>query len=135
VNHIGTNIRKSFLDTTEEDMDSIFKTNLTSSVEPSKLMFPFLKEYDRVQAVFIGTNYGSAITASGNSILSDEPVEIGGLNRGFNPFELAHWPPAMRLYPSMIVSSFWAKASCQPFVTCCLDFFCVNRAWSQGHFP
>jgi putative redox protein len=46
------------------------------------------KEYDRVQAVFSGTNYGTTITASGNSILSDEPIEIGGLNSGFNPFEL-----------------------------------------------
>jgi putative redox protein len=46
------------------------------------------KEYDRVQAVFSGTNYGTTITASGNSILSDEPIEIGGLNSGLNPFEL-----------------------------------------------
>jgi putative redox protein len=46
------------------------------------------KEYDHAEAVFTGTNYGTTITASGNSILSDEPVEIGGLNSGFNPFEL-----------------------------------------------
>jgi tropinone reductase I len=44
VNNVGTNIRKSFLDTTEEEMDGVFKTNLTSGVELAKLMFPFLKK-------------------------------------------------------------------------------------------
>ncbi len=46
------------------------------------------KEYDHVEAIFNGANYVSTITASGNSILSDEPESVGGQNKGFNPFEL-----------------------------------------------
>lgn len=46
------------------------------------------KEYDHVEAIFNGANYVSTITASGNSIISDEPESVGGQNKGFNPFEL-----------------------------------------------
>lgn len=45
-------------------------------------------EIDKVEATFMGQNYTSVLTAAGNSILSDEPTEIGGQNKGFNPFEL-----------------------------------------------
>ncbi len=46
------------------------------------------KEYDHVEAIFNGSNYISTITANGNTIVSDEPESVGGLNKGFNPFEL-----------------------------------------------
>ncbi len=45
-------------------------------------------DIDIVQATFNGQNYSSLITAAGNSIISDEPMAIGGQNKGFNPYEL-----------------------------------------------
>jgi tropinone reductase I len=43
VNNVGTNIRKKFVDYTEEEYRGLFETNLFSSVEITRLAFPLLK--------------------------------------------------------------------------------------------
>lgn len=41
-----------------------------------------------VKAVIGTKKYCTQITAGNNSIITDEPIEIGGGNKGFNPYEL-----------------------------------------------
>ncbi len=44
VNNVGTNVRKKFIDYTEEEYRQLFETNLFSVTEITRLMFPFLQK-------------------------------------------------------------------------------------------
>jgi tropinone reductase I len=76
VNNVGTNIRKSFLDTTEEEMDGVFKTNLTSGVELAKLMFPFLKESKAASIINVASVAGSIDAGTGAAYGISKGAEI-----------------------------------------------------------
>jgi tropinone reductase I len=76
VNNVGTNIRKSFLDQTEEEMDVVFKTNLTSGVELVKLMFPFLKESKVASVVNVASVAGSIDVGTGAAYGMSKGAEI-----------------------------------------------------------
>ena len=54
VNNVGTNIRKKTLDYSETEIQKIFDTNLFSSLDLSRLMFPYLRKSD----------YGSIVNVS-----------------------------------------------------------------------
>lgn len=76
VNNVGINIRKSFLDTTEEEMDGVFKTNLTSGVELAKLMFPFLKESKAASIINVASVAGSVDAGTGAAYGISKGAEI-----------------------------------------------------------
>jgi NAD(P)-dependent dehydrogenase (short-subunit alcohol dehydrogenase family) len=76
VNNVGTNIRKSFLDTTEEEMDGVFKTNLTSGVELAKSMFPFLKESNAASIINVASVAGSVDAGTGAAYGISKGAEI-----------------------------------------------------------
>jgi tropinone reductase I len=76
VNNVGANIRKSFLDTTEEEMDGVFKTNLTSGVELAKLMFPFLKESKAASIINVASVAGSVDAGTGAAYGISKGAEI-----------------------------------------------------------
>ena len=44
VNNVGTNIRKKFLDYTEEEYRQLFETNLFSTIDITKSLFPLLQK-------------------------------------------------------------------------------------------
>jgi tropinone reductase I len=44
VNNVGTNIRKKFLDYTEEEYRKLFETNIFSTLDITKSLFPLLKK-------------------------------------------------------------------------------------------
>ncbi len=76
VNNVGTNIRKSFLDTSEEEMDGVFKTNLTSGVELAKSMFPFLKQSKSPSIVNVASVAGSVDAGTGAAYGMSKGAEI-----------------------------------------------------------
>jgi tropinone reductase I len=76
VNNVGTNIRKSFLDTTEEEMDGVLKTNLTSGVELAKLMFAFLKESKAASIINVASVAGSVDAGTGAAYGISKGAEI-----------------------------------------------------------
>ncbi len=59
VNNVGTNIRKKFVDYTEEEYRKLFETNLFSMVELTRLAFPFLKNSGNASVVNIASVAGS----------------------------------------------------------------------------
>jgi tropinone reductase I len=76
VNNVGTNIRKSFLDSEEEEMDYVFKTNLTSGIELTKLMFPFLKESKAASIINVASVAGSIDAGTGAAYGISKGAEI-----------------------------------------------------------
>jgi Tropinone reductase 1 len=58
VNNVGTNIRKKTLDYSEDEIQKIFNTNLFSSLELCRLMFPFLKKSDFASIVNLSSVAG-----------------------------------------------------------------------------
>ena len=58
VNNVGTNIRKKTLDYSESEIQKIFNTNLFSSLDLSRLMFPFLKKSDNASIVNVSSVAG-----------------------------------------------------------------------------
>jgi tropinone reductase I len=76
VNNVGTNIRKSFLDMTEEEMDSVFKTNLTSGIELTKLMFLFLKESKAASIINVASVAGFIDAGTGAAYGMSKGAEI-----------------------------------------------------------
>jgi Tropinone reductase 1 len=44
VNNVGTNLRKKFLDYTEEEYRLLFETNMFSTLDITKSLFPLLKK-------------------------------------------------------------------------------------------
>jgi NAD(P)-dependent dehydrogenase (short-subunit alcohol dehydrogenase family) len=74
VNNVGTNIRKKFLDYTEEEYRLLFETNMFSTLDITKSLFPLLKKgnspsvinitsYAGVFDVGTGTPYGMSKSA------------------------------------------------------------------------
>lgn len=76
VNNVGTNIRKSFLDSEEEEMDYVFKTNLTSGIELTKLMFPFLKQSKSASIINVASVAGSIDAGTGAAYGISKGAEI-----------------------------------------------------------
>lgn len=58
VNNVGTNIRKKTLDYSEVEIQKIFNTNLFSSLELCRLMFPYLKKSDFASIVNLSSVAG-----------------------------------------------------------------------------
>ena len=58
VNNVGTNIRKKTLDYSEVEIQKIFNTNLFSSLELCRLMFPYLKKSDYASIVNLSSVAG-----------------------------------------------------------------------------
>lgn len=76
VNNVGTNIRKPFLETGEAVMDIIFKTNLTSSFEVTKMMFPFLSESKSASIINVTSVAGSIDVGTGPAYAMSKAAEI-----------------------------------------------------------
>ena len=58
VNNVGTNIRKKTLDYSEVEIQKVFNTNLFSSLELCRLMFPYLKKSDFASIVNLSSVAG-----------------------------------------------------------------------------
>jgi Tropinone reductase 1 len=58
VNNVGTNIRKKTLDYSEVEIQKIFNTNLFSSLELCRQMFPYLKKSDFASIVNLSSVAG-----------------------------------------------------------------------------
>jgi len=58
VNNVGTNIRKKTLDYSEAEIQKIFNTNLFSSLELCRLMFPYLKKSEFASIVNLSSVAG-----------------------------------------------------------------------------
>jgi len=58
VNNVGTNIRKKTLDYSDAEIQKIFNTNLFSSLELSRLMFPYLKKSEYPSIVNVSSVAG-----------------------------------------------------------------------------
>ncbi len=59
VNNVGTNVRKKFNDYTEEEYRQLFETNLFSTVELTRLAFPFLKNSGNASVVNLASVAGT----------------------------------------------------------------------------
>jgi len=58
VNNVGTNIRKKTMDYSDSEIQKIFNTNLFSSLELSRLMFPYLKKSEYPSIVNVSSVAG-----------------------------------------------------------------------------
>ena len=58
VNNVGTNIRKKTLDYSDAEIQKIFNTNLFSSLELCRLMFPYLKKSENPSIVNVSSVAG-----------------------------------------------------------------------------
>jgi tropinone reductase I len=65
VNNVGTNKRNKFVDYTEEEIRSLFETNLFSVIEMSRLAFPLLKNAEGASVINIASVAGSFDIQSG----------------------------------------------------------------------
>lgn len=65
VNNVGTNVRKKFIEYTEEEYRKLFETNLFSLTEMSRLLHPLLKKSGRAAVVNIASVAGSVDVQSG----------------------------------------------------------------------
>ncbi len=65
VNNVGTNIRKKSIEYTSEEYDKVMNTNLKSSFELTKNLYPFLKKSKGASVVNIASVSGLASTSSG----------------------------------------------------------------------
>jgi tropinone reductase I len=59
VNNVGTNIRKKFVEYTEEEYRKLFEINLFSMVEISRLCYPLLKKSNHASIINIASVAGS----------------------------------------------------------------------------
>jgi NAD(P)-dependent dehydrogenase (short-subunit alcohol dehydrogenase family) len=59
VNNVGTNVRKKFVDYTEEEYKQLFETNLFSLTEITRLSYPFLKAAGNASVVNLASVAGS----------------------------------------------------------------------------
>lgn len=59
VNNVGTNVRKKFVDYTEEEYRQLFETNLFSLTEITRLCYPLLKITGKASVVNIASVAGS----------------------------------------------------------------------------
>jgi tropinone reductase I len=65
VNNVGTNIRKRFVDYTEEEQRKVFETNLFTTVEISRLSFPLLKASGKASVINMASIAGSMDVTTG----------------------------------------------------------------------
>ncbi|MEK6783596.1 MAG: SDR family oxidoreductase [Bacteroidota bacterium] len=65
VNNVGTNLRKKFIEYTEEEYRKLFETNLFSLTEITKLAFPLLKNSGKASVINIASVAGSFDVLSG----------------------------------------------------------------------
>jgi tropinone reductase I len=65
VNNVGRNVRKSFVDYTEEDTRGILETNLFSLIEITRQAFPYLKNSGNASVINIASVAGSFDIQSG----------------------------------------------------------------------
>jgi Tropinone reductase 1 len=59
VNNVGTNVRKKFVDYTDEEYKQLFETNLFSLTEITRLSYPFLKAAGNASVVNLASVAGS----------------------------------------------------------------------------
>ncbi len=59
VNNVGTNVRKKFVEYTEDEYRQLFETNLFSLTEITRLAYPFLKKSMKASVVNIASVAGS----------------------------------------------------------------------------
>ena len=59
VNNVGTNVRKKFVEYTEEEYRLLFETNLFSLTEITRLAYPFLKKSTKASVINIASVAGS----------------------------------------------------------------------------
>lgn len=65
VNNVGTNVRKKFVEYSEEEYRKLFETNLFSLTEMSRLCYPLLKKSGRGAVINIASVAGSVDVQSG----------------------------------------------------------------------
>ena len=65
VNNVGTNVRKKFIEYTEEEYRKLFETNLFSLTEMSRLCHPLLKKSGKGSVINIASVAGSVDVQSG----------------------------------------------------------------------
>lgn len=65
VNNVGTNLRKEFVDYSEEEYQKIFETNLFSTIEMARLFHPLLKKSNGASMINIASVAGSVDVQSG----------------------------------------------------------------------
>jgi len=65
VNNVGTNVRKKFVDYTEDEYRKLFETNLFSLTEITRLSFPLLKNSGKASVINIASVAGSFDVLSG----------------------------------------------------------------------
>ena len=65
VNNVGTNVRKRFVDYTEEEYRQLFETNLFSLTEITKLAFPLLKNSGKASVINMASVAGTFDVLSG----------------------------------------------------------------------
>jgi tropinone reductase I len=59
VNNVGTNVRKKFIDYTEEEYRQLFETNLFSITEITRLMFPLLQKSGNASVINMASVAGT----------------------------------------------------------------------------
>ncbi len=65
VNNVGTNLRKKFVEYTEEEYRHLFETNLFSMVELTRLCYPMLKKSGEASVINIASVAGTFDVLSG----------------------------------------------------------------------
>jgi Tropinone reductase 1 len=65
VNNVGTNVRKKFTEYSEAEYRELFETNLFSTMEMTRLVFPLLKSSGNASVINIGSVAGSIDVLSG----------------------------------------------------------------------
>ena len=66
VNNAGLNIRKPTMDYTQDEIATLFETNLHASFELSRLMFPYLKESGSSSIIFMSSVAGQSHIRTGS---------------------------------------------------------------------
>ncbi len=80
VNNAGTNVRKRALEYTDEEIERIFKTNLSSAFKLSRAMYPRLVAAEGAAIVFVGSVAGVTTTGTG-AIYAMTKAAMGHLGR------------------------------------------------------
>ncbi len=80
VNNAGTNIRKRALDYADEEIETIFKTNLSSAFKLSRMMHAHLSASGRGSVVFVGSVAGVTTTGTG-AVYAMTKAAMGHLGR------------------------------------------------------
>lgn len=65
VNNVGTNVRKKFTDYTDEEIRTLFETNLFSTLNLTHLCYPLLKKCANASVINIGSVAGMVDVQSG----------------------------------------------------------------------